>query len=145
MVFTTKQTIQTMIDCNAGMVFYYRYSRPELKRIAHPVFIKGNNVICMMQDGFTKSFKIDGIEFPSINSWNEKIDEDSDDIDDEMTESDDSDDEFQSNGEFIIKQFNEIGKMIESVDVNIRQEIAQYTLNNIDLNDIPYSVNDYKC
>jgi hypothetical protein len=62
-----------------------------------------------------------------------------------MTESDDSDDEFQSNGKFIIKQFNEIGKMIESVDVNIRQEIAQYTLNNIDLNDIPYSVNDYKC
>jgi hypothetical protein len=127
MTFTVKETIQTMIDCNAGMIFYYKYSQPELKRIAHPVSIKGNNVICMMQDGFTKSFKIDGINFPPerINEWEKDLNEDSDDIDDEMTESD-SDDECLKTGENIIKSFNQISSKIFSLENTDSMEMRKF-------------------
>jgi len=147
MTFTVKETIQTMIDCNAGMIFYYKYSQPELKRIAHPVSIKGNNVICMMQDGFTKSFKIDGINFPPerINEWEKDLNEDSDDIDDEMTESD-SDDECLKTGENIIKSFNQISSKIFSLEntdsmemrENSNKELIIYP--DLDLEEISYNM-----
>ncbi len=65
MTFTIAQTVQTMIDCNAGMVFNYAYSQPELQRIAHPIIIIGNHVVCVEADtGRHKRFKLDGIRFP---------------------------------------------------------------------------------
>jgi hypothetical protein len=123
MTFTVKETIQTMIDCNAGMIFYYKYSQPELKRIAHPVSIKGNNVICMMQDGFTKSFKIDGINFPEsekrINEWEKDLNDDSDDIDDEMTESD-------SDSEEVINQFKDFSsKLLRSSAFSVGNNVSE--------------------
>ena len=60
-----KETVQTMIDCNAGMVFYYTHSKPELKRIVHPILIVNNHVVCVESDtGKHKRFKLDGIRFP---------------------------------------------------------------------------------
>jgi len=145
MVFTTKETVQTMIDCNAGMVFYYKYSQPELKRIVHPVAIKGNNVICMMQDGFTKSFKIDGINFPpeKNNGWEEDLKDDSDDIDDEMTESD-------SDNEEVITQFKDFTSKIENLqneEVGTLESLSKIFggkficlagHDDIDMKDMPY-------
>ena len=42
--FTVSQTVQSMIDCNCPMVFYYTHSKPELKRIAHPILIVGKKI-----------------------------------------------------------------------------------------------------
>ena len=66
---TTKQTIQDMINCNATMVFYYKYSHPETKRIVQPINIKGKTihnplVECIDQEGNQITFKLDGIIFP---------------------------------------------------------------------------------
>ena len=63
--FSIAQTIQSMIDSNAGMVFYYTHSRPELKRTVHPIAIVGKIVACVETDtGKHKNFKLDGINFP---------------------------------------------------------------------------------
>jgi hypothetical protein len=60
-----KDTVQSMIDCNAGMVFYYAHSKPELKRMVHPILIVSNHVVCVEADtGKHKRFKLDGIKFP---------------------------------------------------------------------------------
>lgn len=63
-----KQTIQDMINCNATMVFYYKNSRPENKRIVQPVEIQGNNVVCIDQEGKTKKFKLNKFNFDGIIS-----------------------------------------------------------------------------
>lgn len=63
--FTVSQSVQSMIDCNCPMVFYYNHSRPEVKRIVHPILIVGKHVICVESDtGKHKRFKLDGIQFP---------------------------------------------------------------------------------
>jgi hypothetical protein len=71
------ETIQSMIDCNAGMVFNYTYSQPELKRIAHPIMIVGKHVLCMESDnGLYKRFKLDGIQFPKENTIEHSLSDD---------------------------------------------------------------------
>ena len=60
-----KQTVQSMIDANAPMVFYYTHSKPELKRIVHPILIIKNHVVCVDSNtGLHKRFKLNGIQFP---------------------------------------------------------------------------------
>ena len=67
-----KDTVQSMIDSNAGMVFFYTHSRPELKRMVHPILIVGNHVMCVESDtGLHKRFKLDGIRFPPSNDTDE--------------------------------------------------------------------------
>jgi hypothetical protein len=87
-----KETVQTMIDCNAGMVFYYTHSKPELKRMVHPILIVNNHVVCVESDtGKHKRFKLDGIKFPvdevqEIISDFEELSTDDDDIEDIINE-----------------------------------------------------------
>jgi hypothetical protein len=58
--------VQNMINANAPMVFTYKYSRPQVQRIAHPVNIEGDIVTAVESDtGRWKRFKLDGIHFPS--------------------------------------------------------------------------------
>ncbi len=78
-----KDTVQSMIDCNAGMVFYYVHSKPELKRMVHPILIVGNHVVCVEADtGKHKRFKLDGIRFPPENDLLDMAEENSKEIKD---------------------------------------------------------------
>jgi hypothetical protein len=81
--FTVSQTVQSMIDCNCPMVFYYTHSKPELKRIAHPILIVGKHVVCVESDtGKHKRFRLDGIQFPSVNELMDIADENTQEIQD---------------------------------------------------------------
>ena len=63
------EIVQSMIDCNAGMVFTYKHSRPELQRIVHPIMIVGNHVVCIESaNGLYKRFRLDGIVLPEENT-----------------------------------------------------------------------------
>jgi hypothetical protein len=74
--FTVKDTVQSMIDCNCPMVFYYTHSKPKLQRIAHPVLIVGKHVVCVESNtGKHKRFKLDGIQFPPENTKENKLNE----------------------------------------------------------------------
>jgi hypothetical protein len=65
---SSSQFIKYMIDANAPMIFTYSYSRPEVKRIAYPVDVKGNIVSTIdAETGKYKKFKVEGITLiPSI-------------------------------------------------------------------------------
>jgi hypothetical protein len=81
--FTVKDTVQSMIDCNCPMVFYYTHSKPELKRIAHPILIVGKHVVCVESDtGRHKRFRLDGIKFPPVEEMLDIADENSQEIQD---------------------------------------------------------------
>ena len=81
--FTIKDTVQSMIDCNCPMVFYYTHSKPKLQRIAHPVLIVGKHVVCVESNtGKHKRFKLDGIQFPPENKLLDTAEENSKEVKD---------------------------------------------------------------
>lgn len=59
----TSQKIQSMIDSNAGLIFTYNYSRPEILRFVHPISIVGDNVVgTETHTKKIKKFKLNGIQ-----------------------------------------------------------------------------------